>query len=164
MSSRPRPAVLGDSGRVPAMSHTGNSGESSPASRGRRSRPPHAQEDTAEAAGERLRELSIGEGDDSEHNRMIRSQYRELISTVQRKEAAGGAPGLRRLWGPGWRPGGRGAEGRSWACGLPGAEGALLELRAPRAADALGLCFDRNWTPRKDWIAKAWIGWKGPYG
>lgn len=87
------------------MSH---SGESSPASRGRRSRPPHAQEDTAETAGERLRQLNIDEGDDREHNRMIRSQYRELISTVQRKEAAGGAPGLRVLWGPGWAGGTRG--------------------------------------------------------
>ncbi|KAM7016469.1 non-structural maintenance of chromosomes element 4 homolog A [Passerculus sandwichensis] len=66
------------------MSHTGSSGDSSPDLR-RRSRRPHAQEDTAEAeaAGERLRQLNIGEGDDREHNRMIRSQYRELISTVQ---------------------------------------------------------------------------------
>lgn len=77
------------------MSQTGDSSESSPASRGRRSRPPHAQEDSAEAAGERLRQLNIGEGDDREHNRMIRSQYRELISNVQRKEPAWGAPGLR---------------------------------------------------------------------
>ncbi|XP_058666564.1 non-structural maintenance of chromosomes element 4 homolog A isoform X1 [Ammospiza nelsoni] len=65
------------------MSHTGSSGDSSPDLRRRRSRRPHAQEDTAEAAGERLRQLNIGEGDDREHNRMIRSQYRELISTVQ---------------------------------------------------------------------------------
>lgn len=93
------------------MSHDGNSGESPPASRRRRSRPPQAQERAAEeeaaedeaaeeeeAAGERLRQLSIGDGDDREHNRMIRSQYRELISTVQRKEAARGAlgPRLRR--------------------------------------------------------------------
>lgn len=88
------------------MSHTGSSGDSSPDLRRRSSRLPHAQEDTAEAetAGERLRQLNIGEDDDREHNRMIRSQYRELISTVQRKEAAGAAPGL-RLRGPGWRPG-----------------------------------------------------------
>uniref|UniRef100_A0A8C5J6E0 Non-structural maintenance of chromosomes element 4 n=1 Tax=Junco hyemalis TaxID=40217 RepID=A0A8C5J6E0_JUNHY len=67
------------------MSHTGISGDSSPDLGRRRSRRPHAQEDTveAEAEGERLRQLNIGEGDDREHNRMIRSQYRELISTVQ---------------------------------------------------------------------------------
>nr|XP_054493506.1 non-structural maintenance of chromosomes element 4 homolog A isoform X3 [Agelaius phoeniceus] len=68
------------------MSHTGSSGDSSPDLRRRRSRRPHAQEEDtaeAEAAGERLRQLNIGEGDDREHNRMIRSQYRELISTVQ---------------------------------------------------------------------------------
>ncbi|XP_063261254.1 non-structural maintenance of chromosomes element 4 homolog A [Prinia subflava] len=70
------------------MSQSGDSGESSPASRGRRSRPPNAQEESAEAAGERLRRLNIGEGDDREHNRMIRSQYRELISTVQQNREA----------------------------------------------------------------------------
>ncbi|XP_062352316.1 non-structural maintenance of chromosomes element 4 homolog A isoform X1 [Cinclus cinclus] len=67
------------------MSRTGSSSGSS---RGRRSPPPHAQEDTAEAAGERFRRLNIGEGDDREHNRMIRSQYRELISTVQQNREA----------------------------------------------------------------------------
>ncbi|TRZ22476.1 hypothetical protein HGM15179_004610, partial [Zosterops borbonicus] len=45
-------------------------------------------EETAEAAGERLRQLNIGEGDDREHNRMIRSQYRELISNVQQNREA----------------------------------------------------------------------------
>nr|XP_005489917.2 non-structural maintenance of chromosomes element 4 homolog A isoform X2 [Zonotrichia albicollis] len=68
------------------MSHSGSSGGSAPdVGRRRRSRRPHAQEDTveAEAAGERLRQLNIDEGDDREHNRMIRNQYRELISAVQ---------------------------------------------------------------------------------
>lgn len=91
-SSPPHPAVMGDSsrGRAPAMAQNSDSGESSPASRDRRSRPPRAREDTAAAAaaGERLRQLNIGEGDDREHNRMIRSQYRELISTVQQNREA----------------------------------------------------------------------------
>ncbi|OWK55980.1 Non-structural maintenance of chromosomes element 4 A [Lonchura striata] len=87
------------------MSHAGTSGESPPAARRRRARPPQPQERAAreeaaeaaqeeaaeeEAAGERLRQLSIGDGDDDdrEHNRMIRSQYRELISTVQQNREA----------------------------------------------------------------------------
>lgn len=111
-SPRRVPAVRSRSrrGRAPAltMKPAGHGSRSSPASRGRRSRSPRAREDSAEAAGERLRQLNIGEGDNREHNRMIRSQYRELISTVQRKEPARGEP---RGCGWGTRAGGGG--GRS---------------------------------------------------
>ncbi|XP_057237154.1 non-structural maintenance of chromosomes element 4 homolog A [Malurus melanocephalus] len=72
------------------MSQTSDSGESSPASRGRRSRSPRAQEDGGDTAGDRLRQLSINEGEDRDrdHNRMIRIQYRKLISTVQQNREA----------------------------------------------------------------------------
>ncbi|XP_005520864.2 PREDICTED: non-structural maintenance of chromosomes element 4 homolog A [Pseudopodoces humilis] len=65
------------------MSETGNSSESSPGARDRRSRAQHAQEDTVEAASEGIQQLNSGESDDKELYRMIRSQYRELISSVK---------------------------------------------------------------------------------
>ncbi|XP_027761990.1 non-structural maintenance of chromosomes element 4 homolog A [Empidonax traillii] len=46
-------------------------------------RSPSPAEDTEEEASERVRQLKIGDGGDNEHNRSIRRQYRELISSVQ---------------------------------------------------------------------------------
>lgn len=148
-ASRRHPAVPGDSSAA-VMSHTGSSGDSSPDLRRRSSRLPHAQEDTAEAetAGERLRQLNIGEDDDREHNRMIRSQYRELISTVQRKEAGGsaGAAAARSGLAAGGPPGLAAAPGR---VGKRLGVGAILAIPVPRANDALGLDLDRNLTPKE---------------